>query len=136
MTKEELTTIMHRRNALDEVVENHQVQTYLPQVVEMLAPIRADLTVLLTEVDHLYERQGFTYCAYCDAEFPIDAPDLNVAIGAHIKTCEKHPIRMYAADNKRLREALVAANEVLCGAVVGYPSSDAGKQISDALEGK
>lgn len=47
-----------------------------------------------------------TYCAYCGAEFPIDDPNSPEAVSAHIRTCEKHPMRvleqLYEASQKQL----------------------------------
>lgn len=68
--------------------------------------LRAQLADTQARVKELEEKFGWTYCAYCDAKFPADAPNLSVLIGEHIRTCEEHPIF-------KLRTTLAAVEEQL-----------------------
>ncbi len=47
-------------------------------------------------------------CVYCGHEYPQDTPAAGHDIlTAHIRVCEKHPMRKLEADNTKLRSALV-----------------------------
>lgn len=53
-----------------------------------------ELNQAIKERDELKREFGFTYCAYCGRMFEIDKPDAADAIGEHIRTCKKHPMRL------------------------------------------
>jgi hypothetical protein len=71
-----------------------------------------------------HDKFGFTYCAYCGERFVVDAPDSTEAVGAHIETCEKHPLRTAEAEIERLRG-------LLAGVVRDLPA--AGKDNDDVF---
>ena len=52
-----------------------------------------------------------TYCAYCGAEFPIDAGGTPEAVSNHIHNCPNHPIQDYKAEIERLKAQIVVLNE-------------------------
>jgi len=43
--------------------------------------------------EQLARALGTTYCAYCGADFALDAPDATTLVTEHIYTCPKHPMR-------------------------------------------
>ena len=62
-------------------------------------------------VKWLEEYKSKTYCAYCGAIFNIDSDASHVS--EHIRTCPHHPMRELEAENKRLRELVDGATEVV-----------------------
>lgn len=55
-------------------------------------PLLARVSDVVAEWKRLKEAFGYTYCAYCNARFDVDKPDVSVAISAHIAECKNHPI--------------------------------------------
>lgn len=62
------------------------------------------------EVSRLRERQTLTYCAFCGEQFPIDN-DAGSQVEAHIKVCEKHPMKAVLAENVEFRQRLAASQK-------------------------
>ena len=56
--------------------------------------LERELNQAIEERDELKREFGFTYCTYCGRMFEIDKPDAADAIGEHIRTCKKHPMRL------------------------------------------
>ena len=48
------------------------------------------------EIERLKTEKGFTYCAYCNKEFPCD-DEAASAVTNHIYECDKHPMRIVEA---------------------------------------
>ena len=65
----------------------------------------------MTDRDDVERLTGFTYCAYCGAEFPIDGDAADVS--NHIRTCEKHPMRQTEVERDRYREDWKITNAAL-----------------------
>lgn len=68
--------------------------------------------------------EGFTYCAYCGAEFPIDRDGQKVA--EHIRTCEKHP----------MQEAIRAEREACARIADMHERYELGKPARDEYTGE
>lgn len=68
-------------------------------------------------------------CAFCGAAHPPGTPDSqHDLLSAHIRVCERHPMREVEAESARLRAALQAIADHDSGAWA------AGKHRSDAIE--
>jgi hypothetical protein len=78
---------------------------------------RDDLSTRLEALGQSYERVkrqrdvaqaqlGVTYCAYCGAQFPMDAPDLTALVTGHIHSCTEHPMRAVERERDDANRAL------------------------------
>lgn len=67
-------------------------------------PAKIDYTNL-NALRALVERQNFTYCAYCGAEYPLDSVT-SEQVTEHIRTCGAHPMRKLEEENRRIIERL------------------------------
>lgn len=65
------------------------------------------------ELAEMRRKYKFTYCAYCGQEFEIDAPNCAGAVGQHIRTCEKHPMRRVEAERDEARQELDSITSLL-----------------------
>jgi len=101
----DVDALLEENKRLTEQVEFLQAQS--DELAGHLDNARSTQLQLMEENKRLTERiadikdDKFTYCAYCGEEFPIDVG--GDVIDDHIKTCEKHPIAVYKAENQRLQ---------------------------------
>lgn len=68
--------------------------------------------------EELARIKSFTWCAYCGAEFHLEAPATQFLIGEHIAKCEKHPMRriekqleQLQAENIKLKKSFDQSQE-------------------------
>jgi hypothetical protein len=69
---------------------------------------------LRERISELEQRCESTYCAYCGAFFEADRPDKTEAVSAHIRLCEKHPMRQVEKD-RDMWEARARELETIAG---------------------
>jgi hypothetical protein len=67
--------------------------------IQTLQELQDERDALRAEVERLKSK---TWCAYCGQEYELD-DECASKIGEHIRTCEKHPLRMCEAENEKAR---------------------------------
>ncbi len=92
---------------MNDIVENG-LYTEIDRLRERVGELEAERDAA---VKWLEEYKSKTYCAYCGATFNIDSDATHVT--EHIRTCPHHPMRELEAENKRLRELVDGATEVV-----------------------
>lgn len=80
----------------------------IPDTIVGARRMQAEIDLFKTEnerltarIAELEEETKRTYCAYCGEAFVIDDQAATL-VSEHIRTCEKHPLRAYEQENKRL----------------------------------
>ena len=73
--------------------------------------------------EQLAEALGTTYCAYCGASFPLDAPNSSTLVTEHIYTCPKHPMRDVEKQLAEAQDDVWAAAEAITGVLDGCPEN-------------
>ena len=111
--------------------DHRHIETYIQYLADKIEDMRAELVEVKSELDvqtawakaysarnnealdklyaaraELKELHEKTYCAYCGHAFVIADPAAQALVEAHIRTCEKHPMREMENEKERMRDVL------------------------------
>ncbi len=80
-----------KESGVPAIATTTKVAAYLLQV----EPLKGVVGMLERQLAEARETNESTYCAYCAERFPVINPDPEAldAVGEHIRTCPKHPMR-------------------------------------------
>lgn len=109
MAREEVSALLDERDRLRDWACRESER--LISAANELTRLRAERDALLREI----AAGRILRCAYCGKEYPPGTPtSQDEALTAHIRKCDKHPMRALEADRDRLLE-LVRRAEALFG---------------------
>lgn len=87
--------------------------------------VQRDINALLCHIYALQQGiQDDTFCAYCGKKYPKGTPkSQNELLTAHIKVCEKHPLRVAEWKNKALEEQVKTLRKALIDGIFAIGGS-------------